>query len=145
MVPFVPGTLKAVGKNSGRVVASYELRTAGKPAKIALFADRNVLAAVWDDVVYVTATIVDENGVLVPNAGDLITFKTGGDGVVAAVESGDNGSHELFQASERRAYQGRSFAILKATRAPGRITIEASAPGLKSNAITINSVAAGTK
>ena len=78
-VPFVPGTLKAVGKNKGRIAASYELRTAGKPAKIVLAADRNLLNAVWDDVVYVTATVVDENGVLVPNAGDLITFKTGGD------------------------------------------------------------------
>ena len=29
-VPFVPGTLKAVGKNKGRVAAAYELRTAGK-------------------------------------------------------------------------------------------------------------------
>lgn len=144
-VPFVPGTLKAVGKNKGRIAASYELRTAGKPAKIVLAADRNLLNAVWDDVVYVTATVVDENGVLVPNAGDLITFKTGGDGVVAAVESGDNSSHEPFQASERRAYQGRCFAILKAARAPGRITIEASASGLRSNSITINAVVAGTK
>lgn len=137
-VPFVPGTLKAVGKNKGRVAAAYELRTAGKPAKIALAADRNFLDPVWDDVVYVTAMVVDENGVLVPNAGDLITFKVSGDGVVAAVESADNSSHEPFQASERHAYQGRCFAILKATRAPGRITFAASASGLKSNSITID-------
>jgi beta-galactosidase len=144
-VPFAPGTLKAIGKNQGRGAAAYELRTAEKPAKIALAADRNVLAPVWDDVVYVTATVVDENGVLVPNAGDLITFKTSGPGVVAAVESGDNSSHEPFQASERRAYQGRCFAIIKARAASGRITIEASASGLKSNSITINAVATGTK
>jgi beta-galactosidase len=145
MVPFVPGTLKAVGKNKGRVVAAYELRTAGKSAKIVLVADRNVLTPVWDDVVYVTATVVDENGVLVPNAGDLITFKTSADGVVVAVENADNNSHEPFQASERHAYQGRCFAILKATRARGRITIEASASGLKSNSITINAVAPGRR
>ena len=141
-VPFAAGTLKAVGKNKGRVAASYELRTAGKPARIALVADRNFLNPVWDDVVYVTATVVDENGVVIPNAADLITFKTSGDGVVAAVESGDNSSHEPFQASERHAYQGRCFAILKATRAPGKVTIEASATGVKSNSITIDTVTA---
>jgi beta-galactosidase len=141
-VPFAPGTLKAVGKNNGRAAAVYELRTAGKPAKILLAADRNRLEPIWDDVAYISATVVDENGVLVPNAADLIAFKTSGDGVVAAVESGDNSSHEPFQASERRAYQGRCFAILKATRTPGRITIEASASGLKSNSITIDAVAA---
>ena len=144
MVPFVPGTLKAVGTNSGRVVASYELRTAGKPAAIALAADRNVLTPVWDDVVYVSATVVDENGVLVPNAGDLITFKIRGPGVIAAVESADNNSHEPFQASERHAFQGGCFAIIKAT-APGKITIEASASGLKSSSIIISAVATGTK
>ena len=140
-VQFVPGTLRAVGKNKGRVVASHELRTAGKPARIALNADRNVLTPIWDDVVYVSATVVDDNGVLVPGAGDQITFKIGGPGVIAAVESGDNNSHEPFQASERRAYQGHCFAILKAAAASGRITIEASASGLKSNVLTINAVA----
>jgi beta-galactosidase len=144
-VQFAPGTLRAVGKNKGRVVASYELRTSGKPAKIVLAADRTLLNAVWDDVVYVTATVVDENGVLVPNARDLITFKISGPGMIAAVESGDNTSHEPFQASERRAYQGRCFAILKAAAASGRITVEASAAGLKSNALTVNAVAARTR
>lgn len=144
-VPFAPGTLKAIGTNKGRVAASHELRTAGKPARIALAVDRNYLTPVWDDVVYVTATVVDENGALVPNAGDLITFKISGPGVVAAVESADNNSHEPFQASERRAYQGRCFAIIKARAASGRITIGAFASGLKSSSITINAVAARTR
>jgi beta-galactosidase len=144
-VQFAPGTLRAVGKNKGRVAASYELRTAGKPARIALNADRNSLTPVWDDLVYVNATVVDDNGVLVPNASDLITFKISGPGVIAAVESGDNTSHEPFQASERRAYQGRCFAILKAAAASGRITIEASASGLKSNALIVNAVGAKVK
>src|SRR6266850_4095741 len=137
---FMPGTLRAIGKNKGRIVASHELRTAGKPARIVVAADHNALAPVWDDVVYVTAAVVDEASVLVPNAADLITFTTTGPGVVAAVDSGNNNSHELFQASERHAYQGRCFAMLKATATSGRITIKASAPGLKSSSITIAAV-----
>ena len=139
-VPFTPGTLRAVGINKGQIVASNELRTAGKPAGIALAVDRNVLTPGWDEVVYVTATVVDENGVMVPNAAELITFTTSGPGVIAAVDSGNNNSHEPFQASERRAHQGRCFAMLKATAASGRITIKASAPGLKSSSITIAAV-----
>ena len=139
-VPFTTGTLKAIGINKGQVVASNDLRTAGKPARIVLAADRNVLAPVWDEVVYITATVVDTNGVLVANASDLVRFTTTGPGVVAAVDSGNNNSHEAFQASERRAYQGRCFAMLKATAASGRITIKASAPGLKNGSIIINAV-----
>ncbi len=141
-VPFVPGLLRAIGKNNGGSVAFYQLRTAGKPANVVLTADRNFLAPVWDDVVYVTATVLDLNGVIVPNAGNLITFKIRGPGVVAAVESADNSSHEPFQVSERRAYQGRCFAILKARAASGRITIRASASGLIGSSITIRAVAA---
>ena len=107
--------------------------------------DRSVLAPVWDDVVYVTATVVDDAGVLVPYAADLITFTTTGPGVVAAVDSGNNNSHEPFQASERRAYQGSCFAMLKATTASGQITFKASAPGLKSSSITIDAVRSAKK
>lgn len=139
-VPFEPGVLKAIGKNKGQVVATHELRSAGKAAKIVLEADRSKLTPDWDDVSYVTATVVDENGVLVPSAGDEIQFKLAGPGVIAAVDSADNASHEPFQAFERRAYQGRCFAIVKATAAAGRITLAASAPGLTPAEIAIEAV-----
>ena len=139
-VPFAAGTLKAVGINNGQVVASYELRTAGKAAKINLEVNRKTVTPVWDDVVYVTATVVDDKGVLVPSADEPINFKIAGPGVIAAVDSGNNNSHEQFQTSERRAYQGLCFAMIKAKSAAGRISIEASAPGLESGRISVDSV-----
>jgi beta-galactosidase len=140
-VPFASGTIKAVGRNNGREVAAHELRTAGKPARIVLTADRNSLTPNWDDVVYVTATVVDSNGVLVPGASDLITFKVTGPGRIAAVDSADNNSHEPFQASERKAYQGRSFAMLRANASRGRMTVTAEASGLTGGSININAIA----
>jgi beta-galactosidase len=156
-VQYAPGALTAVAKNwesvdgyrGGRTpgatgdtkmllkVATYELRTAGSPAKILLTPDRNSLDPTWDDVVNVTATVVDANGVLIPNASDLIAFKVSGPGVIAAVDSGNNASHEPFQASERKAYQGRCFVMIKASGAKGRITLTASAPGLKGSSASI--------
>jgi beta-galactosidase len=140
-LPFEPGVLKAVGKNNGKVGATYEIRTAGKPSRIVLAADRNRVAPVWDEVSTVSATVVDDNGVIVPSAADLISFKVSGPGVIAAVDSGDNSSHEPFQASQRKAFQGRCFAILKSTAENGRITLTASAPGLKTASINISAVA----
>ena len=61
-VPFEPGTIRAIGKNKGKIVATHELRTAGKPAKIVLAADRSRLTADWDDVAYFTASVEDEDG-----------------------------------------------------------------------------------
>ena len=124
-------------QNKPNVVATYELRTNGPPARILLTPDRNSLRPTWDDVIYVTATVVDANGTLIPTASDLITFTITGPGVIAAVDSGNNTSHEPFQASERKAYQGRCFAMMKASAAKGRITLSASAPDLKGSSVSI--------
>jgi beta-galactosidase len=139
-VPFEPGTLRAVGSNGGRAVATHELKTAGKPARVALSVDKSRLAHAWDDVVYVEATVVDANGVVVPSASDLITFKAAAPGRVVAVDSGDNASHEPFQATERRAYQGRCFALLKADAPRGRINVTAVATGLAPGTISVEAV-----
>jgi beta-galactosidase len=142
-VVFKPGTLRAVGRNHGKVVVRQDLRTAGKPAKILLQADREKLAPLWDDVSYVSATIVDKNGVLIPGADNLITFKISGPGVIAAVDSADNSNHDSFQASERHAYQGRCFAILKSTASSGKIRLTAAAAGLSEATVMLKAVEAG--
>ena len=140
-VPFEPGSLKALGKNKGQVAAIHELTTAGKPAKIVLSADRDRLTPEWEDVSFVTATVVDDKGVQVPSSGDLIRFKVTGPGVIAAVDNGDMASHEPFQAAERGAYQGRCFAILKANAAKGTIVLAATAPNLAGTSVSIKAVA----
>ncbi|HLP76623.1 MAG TPA: glycoside hydrolase family 2 TIM barrel-domain containing protein, partial [Candidatus Paceibacterota bacterium] len=139
-VAYAPGVLKAVAKNEGKIVASCELRTAGKPAKILLSVDRNQLALDWDDVSTVSAVVIDANGVPVPNASDLITFQITGPASVAGVDNGDNASQESFQANERRALQGRCFAFLKATAEHGRIVVTATSPGLKTSTISLAAV-----
>lgn len=135
-VPFAPGTLKAVAKNDGVVVATQELKTAGAPAKIVLSANRETIAPTWDDVAVVRAVVEDDQGVPEPRANDLISFQPSGPGVVAAVDNGDNTSHELFQTTQRHAYGGRCTAFVKASDA-GDIILTASAPGLQSGMITI--------
>lgn len=135
-VPFEPGTLRAVGSNQGKTAATFELRTAGKPAKIVLQADRARIGAAWDDVAYITATLVDEHGVQVPNADRLLHFKVAGPGAIAAVDNADNASHESFQAPERTTFQGRCIAVVKAA-VPGRITFTATAEGIGAAAVTV--------
>jgi beta-galactosidase len=139
-VAWEPGTLKAVGRNGGAVVAEHELRTAGKPVKIMLAVDQAKLTPVWDDVAFVTATITDNEGVQVPNASDLIAFKITKPGVIAAVDSADNSSVEPFQASERHAYQGRCYAMVKASAGKGTIVVTASAAGLTEASIKIETI-----
>lgn len=136
-VNFEAGTIKAVGMNDGKIVADDELRTAGKPARILLSVDKSAIANRWDEVAFVTATVVDENGTIVPDAADLITFKAEGAGMVVAVDSADNNSHEPYQGTTRRAFQGLCFAMLKANAGKGKIKLTATSPNLKRDSLEI--------
>jgi len=136
-VDFAAGTIKAVASNGGRIVATHELRTAGAPAKIILSADRQRITNSWDDVSHLTVTVVDANGVLVPTADNSISFKVTGPGWVAAVDNGDNASHELFQTTTRRAFQGECIAMIKSKASTGRVTVTATSQGLRTGSITI--------
>jgi beta-galactosidase len=137
-VPFAPGILKAVARDdAGRRVATNELRTASRPVRVVLSADRKQLPAGWDEVATVRARIVDSHGITVPQADGLVAFKLTGPGVIAAVDNGDNASHEPFQASSRHAFQGECAAFVKANAAAGKITLTASAAGLKSGSLVL--------
>jgi beta-galactosidase len=141
-VPFEPGVLKAVASAGGRVAATHELRTAGKAARILLEAELSQLAPGWDETDYVRATIVDAQGVPVPGADDAVTFHVDGPGEIAAVDSADNASHEAFQGTQRRAYKGRCFAVVRATAPVGRIALSATAAGLEGGQLTIGAAEA---
>jgi beta-galactosidase len=142
-VAYAPGTLKAVARDeTGKVVATDELHTAGAPAKILLQADNPNITPGWDDVNRITATVVDKQGVIVPRARDQITFTIVGPGAIAAVDNGDNSSHESFQASERRAFDGRCVAWVRATAPGGDITFTATATGLESGSVVLKTISA---
>jgi beta-galactosidase len=134
---FLPGTLKAVARNDGKVVAMDKLRTAGQPAKIRLTTNLKKIAYDWDGVAFVRAAVVDRRGIMVPSAGNLIHFKISGPGAIVAVDNADNASHEPFQARERHAFEGECVAFVKANAASGRILITASSPGLEDGQVVI--------
>jgi beta-galactosidase len=134
---FEKGSLKAIARNKGKEVATEELNTAGEPARIILVADQSKMAMSWDDVTYLTATVVDSNGVICPNTNQLISFKASEPGYIVAVDNGDVTSHEAYQASERRIFSGRCTAIVKAGSPAGKIAITANSEGLIPGSVTI--------
>jgi beta-galactosidase len=138
-VPFEPGTLKAVASSGGKVVTSEELKTAGKPARIEFTADspEKPLTPDWNDVRYVTATLVDENGTRIPDSRTEVHFEVSGPGSVIAVDSGNMANHESFQATERQLYEGTAVAILRATGTAGQIKVTVSAESVPTASLTL--------
>lgn len=139
-IDFEKGTLKAIGKNKGVVVASEELKTAGPPAKIILSTDQNSLTNNWDDVAFVTATVVDADGVVCALADNKINFTIDGAGVIEAVDNGNNASHDIYKASSYNAFRGKCVAIIKGKAGSGKIVVKASGEGLVEGSVIINNV-----
>lgn len=135
---FEKGTIRAVGRNNGKEVASEQHKTAGEPYQIILEAEQNVISDQWDDVVYVHAKVVDEKGVLCPNASKMITFDVSAKGALIAVDNGNMISHEKYKANNRLSFNGRCQAIIRASAVSGIITVAATSPGLKEAKVTIN-------
>ncbi len=135
-VPYAPGTLKATGYRHGREVTA-EVKTAGPPARILLQADRTTIHADGKDLSFVTVTITDKNGVMVPEADNPVQFKVEGKASIAGVDNGCQTSMESFKADHRKAFNGKCLVILQAGREPGSITLTATSDGLQPASLKI--------
>jgi len=129
-VPYAPGTLKAVATRGGKIVATDVLKTAGTPYTVRLSPDRKRIAADGRSLSYVTADVVDSRGVTVPDADDLLHFTVTG-GELAGADNGREEDAENYKSPARTAFNGKALAIVRSGRAPGPITLTATARGLR--------------
>jgi beta-galactosidase len=129
-VKYEPGELKVVAYKNGKKWAAAVMQTTGPAAKLTLAADRANITADGKDLSFVTVTVADKKGRLVPRSKNHITFDIAGPGEIVAVDNGDATSFEPFHATERNAYNGLALVIVRAT-GPGQITLTAHSDGLK--------------
>lgn len=136
-VHYVPGILSAKGFTGGQEMMETKVETTGSPLAVQLVPDRTNLHGNGQDVGLVTVEVVDSQGRVVPNAGNLIHFHVAG-GTLLGVGNGDPVSHEPDVADHRRLFSGLAQAIIQAPRQAGKITLSADSPGLMPATITFN-------
>jgi beta-galactosidase len=136
-VPFEPGTLKAVSRRNGKLELTAEVATAGEPARLVLVPDRRTIKADGTDLSFVGVKVVDKNGLVVPQAENLVKFAVSGPGFIAGVDNGNQISHEGFKGSQRKAFHGMAMSIIQSNGKPGSITLKATADGLAPATVTI--------
>jgi beta-galactosidase len=128
-VVYEPGELKVVvydenGKNCGEQV----LKTADKPAQLRLDAwtqsDKPALKADGDDLAFVTVSLVDANGTLVPYATDQLRFEVEGAGQFRAVCNGDATSLEQFTLPTMKLFAGQLVVVVQSAKQKGNLTLK---------------------
>ncbi|HEY3390869.1 MAG TPA: beta-galactosidase GalB, partial [Prolixibacteraceae bacterium] len=136
-VPFTPGTLKAVSRTAGKEILVKEVKTAGAPAGLVVTADRSAIRADGNDLSYLTVDVVDANGVIVPNADNLVKFQIEGSAAIVGVDNGDPVSHESFKAPQRKAFHGKCLVVVQSGDKPGIVKLTANSEGLTANTVEI--------
>ncbi|MFD2035369.1 DUF4982 domain-containing protein [Belliella marina] len=139
-VVYEPGEIRVVAfDDSGNEVAEKSIKTAGKPHRILLEADRETISADGEDLSFVTATIVDKDGIPVPHAMNRLDFEVTGNGSFKAVCNGDATSLEMFHLPTMKVFNGKLVVIVQASEKAGDIKLKVKGKGLKASELKLSS------
>ena len=134
---YEPGTLEArvyadsAAYAAGKALAVSKVRTAGEPARIGLAVDYS-----GDELIYVSASVLDASGTLVPSADNLLEFSVSGPAEILVTDAGDPTSHSAFRSPSIKAFGGMASVVLRRT-GKGAVTVKAEASGLGKKSIRI--------
>jgi len=131
-VTFVPGTLRAVGRNGGKTLAEQTLATAGPPTAIKLTATKGPqgFQANGQDVAFIDFEVVDAMGQRCPTDDARVDFTISGPGIWrGGYNSGKiDSTNNLYLNTEC----GINRVFVRSTLKAGTITVTVSRPGLQS-------------
>jgi len=131
-IEYQPGYLEAVARTGGKVVARHRIETTKEATRLTAEPDNAEWLADGMDLQHIRIVAVDRKGRRVQTATDKVTFAVEGDAQIVGVINGDINSDELTVGQQRMLYKGTCTVILRAGRKPGKLTLTATAPGLKS-------------
>ncbi len=123
-VVYQPGEIKVVAYDANsQVVGEQVVRTAGKPERLVLETDRKTIAADGNDLAFVTVSLRDANGTLIPDADNQLTFEVSGAGAFKAACNGDATSLEPFTQPTMSLFHGQLVVVLQAANYMGDIRL----------------------
>ena len=149
-IAYAPGTLVAVAKKNGKVVARHQIETTGEAVALKLVPDAENWHADGKDLMHVRIYAVDKKGRKVLNvkdakAFDKLTFQVKGDANIVAVDNGNIASDELHigktqleKTIQRNFFQGSALVILRAGDKPGKIELSVAGEKMKAKKLVLN-------
>ncbi len=139
-VKYQPGELRVVAYKAGRNWAEDVVRTTGAAAKLLAKADRTNIHSNGSDLSFITVTIADKDGLMVPRSQNLVHFEIKGPAEIVAVDNGDATSHQSFKAEECKVYNGLCLVVIRSRSGqPGAIILRASSKGVAAVEVRLRS------
>jgi beta-galactosidase len=137
-VVYAPGELTVVAYKKGVEWARDSVKTAGAPTQLLVASDRAAIAGDGKDLAFVTVTVADAQGTLVPRSMNPIHFAVSGPGELVATDNGDATDMTAFPSADRNAFNGLALAIVRAKPGQkGNIVVTATSAGLANGSATV--------
>ena len=130
-VVYQPGTLVAVARKDGKVVARHQIETTDKVSRLTATPDNDEWRADGQDLQHVRIVAVDKKGRRVQTVDADIHFAVSGEADIVGVINGDINSNELTVGNHRKLYNGTCTVILRSKRQAGPVTLSVSATDMK--------------
>ena len=132
------GTLRAEGLQKGVVVARDVQKTAGKKERIMIEPVQRTLKSGGHEIAILNVKVVDNSGIVVPTASDLLQAEVE-NGTVVGVGNGDPNSHEPDVAPYRKAFHGLAQFLVKPNHKEQKpIKVRIHADGLQEDQVEIS-------
>ena len=129
-VRYEPGEIRVVVYDEkGDKAGEQTVRTAGKAASLQTDVwtqNGGTLKADGNDMAFVTVSLTDKRGTLVPDGDDQLTFEVTGAGRFEAVCNGDATSLEPFVKPTMRLFNGQLVVIVRSGRQAGTVKLKVS-------------------
>ena len=119
-VEYEPGVLRAVEWDGTQEGASFELQTTGKPAAIRLKTDK------YDDLIFITAELVDKQGRVVHEYERKVEF-----GISGTRDFGNSGIPQILTAGNANPTDTESFRSLTPRFYDGRAMVVVQSAGCR--------------
>jgi beta-galactosidase len=136
-VPFAPGHLVAKAMKGDEVVATDEQQTTNPAKRIEVTADRTTLNSTGEDAIVAKVALLDDQGRVVPDSANRVTFKLSEGGRMLGVGNGNPADHDTDKADNRKAFHGRCIVVIQANNKPGTLHLTASSPGLDDGSLKL--------
>lgn len=129
-LPYQPGTLTAEALDeSGKIVSSHSLTTAGAETVLTLKPEKTVLHAGSQELCYLPIEFTDKSGNLKPYIEQRVEIKVEGAAALIGFGSALCKTDEVFDKPSHNSYRGRCLAVLRAGNVPGKESITVKSAG----------------
>lgn len=137
-ITYEPGELLAVGYADGKETGRFVLKTADEKVELQIVCEGETLKADGEDLAFVTAKLVDKDGIENLFAEKKVTVSVEGTGTLQGFGNADPRAIGSYDDNTWKTYNGYVMAVVRAGTEDGEIKVKFEADGCQGQEMVIH-------